>query len=219
MSCKEFGMNGILLTQTVKWITCLNLAAIFVEIFPQNKYRVHTHTALVHASANTVPVFILLIIQKMNICITQCLDNLNPLYVPARVNLVLCVHTLFHKATCISCRMGCGHASLVSKAKFIQWLEWCISVSKGAGRVKMFWYITTPFLYCVIKYWPHPLSYCWNIWLPHRFTSGSKKMQKAVGYLTAIVLTVPNFPTLTSISCGSHYFWAKSQNAVFRGVY
>ena len=38
------------------------------------------------------------------------------------------------------------HASVVSRAKFIQCLEWCISVSKVAGRVKLFWYITSSLL-------------------------------------------------------------------------
>ena len=57
----------------------VNLAAILLKfnVFPQISTSTHTHMALVHASANTVPVFIWLIIQRMNIGITQCLDNLN----------------------------------------------------------------------------------------------------------------------------------------------
>jgi len=67
----------------------------------------------------------------------------------------------------------------VGKATFMQCLEWSVSVSKVAARVKRFWYITTPLVYCVVKYWTRPPSYCWNMassWM-HVW---KQKTQKAV---------------------------------------
>ena len=67
------------------------------------------------------------------------------------------------------------HASVVSRAKFIQCLEWCISVSKVAGRVKLFWYITSSLV--VWSNIDHTHLLIAKIWLPHRSTSGSKKIK------------------------------------------
>ena len=44
-------------------------------------------------------------------------------------------------------------------------LPWAPPILSAALRtgVKLFWYITTPFLYYVVKYSPRPPSYSWNM--------------------------------------------------------
>ena len=79
----------------------------------------------------------------------------------------------------------------VGRAKFMQCLEWCMSVSKVAARVKLFWYITRPLFYCVVKYWPRPPSYCWNM-ASSPMHIWKQKTQKAV-IKPQLFSTVPGF--------------------------
>ena len=79
----------------------------------------------------------------------------------------------------------------VSRAKFVQYLEWYISVSKVAARVETVLVYHHTFLYYVIKF-DHAHPFIAGIWLLHRSTSGSIKRKRRL-FKPQLFPTIPRF--------------------------